>query len=419
MANEATAQVQLPPGYEDATPTSGPLAVSLPPGYEDAKPTGGPLATPSISETVRQAYKPGYWGPEQAAPVEPPRDHREEIVKSIAGDAGLRTYRAARDTVGKVETLLKSPMEAYDTAKQMVQEIGQNVVAGVMPGSHELGPSNPSIGQPIFPMPGVGAATKAFGAEAPVAAPAASPLSNNPFRAILKGKEVAQAPAEAAVREGVTAATPSGAPASGPILAGSKTILDDPLSQLAVKEKAAYRAIDQAAGFDLKEAKLGLKNDQYKLAQLGNTPADIATRKTLQASIDDSTARISDAEAKLAKANIDPKAADTLHTARMAGMDFKNLLVRSTAPDGTINVDKLLNSSKVLRFSKRGDRLAQFMGKDAADNYMTQLEAAQKAGVHAMKVQQVAKWIGGLVAKGIGISAAAGAGYEAVKLLGE
>jgi hypothetical protein len=36
-----------------------------------------------------------------------------------------------------------------------------------------------------------------------------------------------------------------------------------------------------------------------------------------------------------------------------------------------------------------------------------------------MKVQQVAKWIGGLVAKGIGISAAAGAGYEAVKLLGE
>ena len=46
MANGAA--VQLPPGYEDATPVAGPMAaqsVSLPPGYEDATPVKGPLAS--------------------------------------------------------------------------------------------------------------------------------------------------------------------------------------------------------------------------------------------------------------------------------------------------------------------------------------------------------------------------------------
>jgi len=32
------------------------------------------------------------------------------------------------------------------------------------------------------------------------------------------------------------------------------------------------------------------------------------------------------------------------------------------------------------------------MGKESANNFMEKLEAAQKAGVHAMKWQQVAKW---------------------------
>src|ERR1700722_2503784 len=54
MANATAGQVQLPPGYEDATPVAGPLAnqsqsqnmsgISLPAGYEDAKPVAGPLA---------------------------------------------------------------------------------------------------------------------------------------------------------------------------------------------------------------------------------------------------------------------------------------------------------------------------------------------------------------------------------------
>ena len=74
MANGVSTQIQLPPGYEDATPVAGPLAaqsqpqnnsgVSLPPGYEDAKPVKGPLAqqtsaAPASDDTVWGGIKRG------------------------------------------------------------------------------------------------------------------------------------------------------------------------------------------------------------------------------------------------------------------------------------------------------------------------------------------------------------------------
>jgi len=87
--------------------------------------------------------------------------------------------------------------------------------------------------------------------------------------------------------------------------------------------------------------------------------------------------RIDAVQVTLKAAGIDPTDADALHQQRMAGMDFKKLLVRATAPDGSVDVDKLLNGSKLLRFTKYGDRLTQFFGsEDAADAYMTQLQKA-------------------------------------------
>jgi hypothetical protein len=379
------------------------------------------IATPLPAAT--SAKDPNWnnpaWAPKPPVPVDPPKDHKEELVKSLSGDAGLSVYRHAREAVGGVEMMLKAPTEAYEVTKQALvdklKSLPSDIASNVMPETDPDITHHQMYAQPIFRGPGVGQAAEAFGADAasaakatPVAA-ATTPTRVNPFREILKGKSIAQAPAESAVRGGVAAGVTEPSVAAGiatnPILEGSKTVLDEPLSSLATKEKAAYKAVDDAAGFDVKEAKLGLKNDQYNLKQLGNTEADKATRTKLQAAIADSTKRISDAEAKLSAAGIDPKAADVLHTSRMAGQDFKNILVRNTAPDGTINVDSLLKQSKMLRFSKRGDRLMQFMGKDAADQYMTQLEAAQKAGMHAMKVQKLAKWVGGLAATGLGIGA--------------
>lgn len=240
----------------------------------------------------------------------------------------------------------------------------------------------------------------------------------NPFREILKGKALAQEPAEAAIREGVTAGVPASAPsvAAGvqttPILKGGESILDEPLQVLENNKRALYKKIDNTVGFDYQEAQQGLKNDQYNLKQLGNTPEDQNARVKLINSITDTMKRLGDADKDLKAAGLDPREAAAANTSWKAGQDLKNVIVRNANPDGTINIDPLLKQSKMLRFSKRGDRILQFMNgnKAAADAFIDQLQAAQDAGVHAMKTQKVAKWLGGIVgsaALGLGVGVAA------------
>jgi hypothetical protein len=106
---------------------------------------------------------------------------------------------------------------------------------------------------------------------------------------VIKGEKVAQPPAQAAVRQA------AGASGEAPILQGNTTVLDEPLANLKQQEQAAYKQVDDAAGFDLKAEKASLSNDQYKLAQLGNTDADIAARGNLTEAIN-SQDRIAEAE---------------------------------------------------------------------------------------------------------------------------
>jgi hypothetical protein len=226
------------------------------------------------------------------------------------------------------------------------------------------------------------------------------------IKQVLQGKSVAQEPAKAAVRGAV------GAAEDAPLLEGNSTVLDDALANIKQQESAAYKAKDDAAGFDVKAEKANLKNDQYKLKQLGNTDADNDAREKLTAAIQDSQARISDAETKMQEAGIDPKEADQLHQQRMAGQDFKKVIVKNTNSDGSVNVDGLLRDSKNLRFNKFGDRLQQFLGSpEAADDLVSKLDQMQKLGAHAVKAQKIAAWIGGGVAATLGGSA----GYDALK----
>lgn len=233
---------------------------------------------------------------------------------------------------------------------------------------------------------------------------------------ITKGKAVEQPGAQNAVRTAVQASADDAGTAndamaetikSQPIAKGGSTILDDHLNALAKMEKAAYKQVDDTVGFDLKAEKAQLANDQYKLSQLGNTDADITQRGNLIEAINDSTDRITEAQNKLKAAGIDPDAADAIHKQRMAGVDFKKVLVRSTQPDGSVNVDRLLAQSNNLRYSRYGDRLQQFFGsKEAADSYIDQLTKAQRLGVHALKAQRlawdIAKWVGGGIGVGFG-----------------
>lgn len=206
----------------------------------------------------------------------------------------------------------------------------------------------------------------------------------------IQGKNVAQGPAKAAIR----AAT--GAEEDAALLEGNKTILDDRINSLAQKEKAAYKVLDDKAGFDVKEAKIRLKNDQYKIKQLGNTEADQNAREKLTAAIKDTSDRI-------ANAGVDTSEADNLHKSRKAGEEVKKLLVRNLSSDGqTVNVDGFLRGAKNLRaISKYGDRLEQFYGKEGADALMQSLEDAQKVGAKAVTVQKIAKVIGGSLASGV------------------
>lgn len=220
---------------------------------------------------------------------------------------------------------------------------------------------------------------------------------------VLKGEKVAQEPAKSAVRATV------GAEDEAKLLEGNKTVVDEHLKGIAAKEKAAYEIQDKAAGFDVKETRAKLKDAEWKVKQ---PEIDEATRERLTKTIGESKQSISDAEGKLKEAGINPKEADTLHQQRMAGQDFKKTLIQHISPDGeSVSVDGLLNASKKLRFSKYGDRLEQFMGKEGAEKYMKELQDAQDMGAHALKVRKIAEVIGGTLGAGATI---AGSVYKAV-----
>jgi hypothetical protein len=118
----------------------------------------------------------------------------------------------------------------------------------------------------------------------------------------------------------------------------------------------------------------------------------------------------------MSEAGVDPKAADNLFKQRKAGEDFKKALVQNVSADGeSVNVDGLLNAAKKLRFAKQGDRLAQFMGKDGAEQFMAELQKAQEQGVHALTTQKVGKLLGKWVAGGLITGGAGTLAYEALK----
>jgi hypothetical protein len=329
--------------------------------------------------------------------------HISEAVPLFQAYEGARSSgKGIVDSLSAANDKAKQIADAQDVLKQRVDEFKKNPTQATTRAVGDAAALAASIwagGKLTGVLGAAGAADVAPEAEAATeagteAASAEESGVEQPgiLQQVIKGEKVAQQPAQAAVRQA------AGAIADAPILQGNTTVLDEPLANLKQQEAAAYKQVDDAVGFDLKAEKASLSNDQYKLAQLGNTDADITARGNLTEAINDSQDRIAEAEEKLQEAGIDPKAADTLHQQRMAGFDFKKALVKNTNPDGTVNVDGLLNDSKNLRFSKRGDRLQQFMGSDGADEFMNQLQQAQDLGAHAMKAQKIAKIVSGLIA---------------------
>ena len=221
---------------------------------------------------------------------------------------------------------------------------------------------------------------------------------------IIKGKNAVEPQGQETLRAGVKA----GGENSGLSTVQGQSlrdVMEEPIEKLHAQASESYKALDEAAGTDIKALRNGLKNDQYNRTLLGNTPEDIAKAEKLDASIKDTQQKIADAEARVAAKGIDPKIADTQFTKAKAAEEFRDKIFHNQSvikgdvdagqPE-TVNVDAAVRESqKLMDKDKFGDsRLEQFMGKDGAAQYMSELRQLQQQGVHAMKVQAIAKLVG-------------------------
>ena len=412
MATSANA-ITPPEGYTlEAPPTpqpkAAPTGITPPPGYALEAPTSPAPKGPTIGPQPN-ASQADVTLPESVAPA-PLQKLTMPLVKGLI---------AAHDKLKEVENMTQEgqqshPIQAHIGAlANRIEGLLTGTSSGQGIGTGEYGILNNPVTGALLPT-GEGTPVLAEGLEAganaakegyqavkgAVAGGKAAEGGPGIVQQVLKGKGVAQQPAQAAIRAAV------GADEDAALLGGNKTIVDEHLNNIAQQEKAAYSKMDEAAGFDVKEAKIRLKNDQYKIKQLGNTEADQTQREKLTTAIKDTSDRISDAQKKMSDAGIDVTAADNLHKARMAGQEFKKALVRNLSSDGeTVNVDGLLTATKGLRaLSKYGDRMEQFLGKQGADELIQQLQNAQKLGKKAVATQDLAKsiarWTGGVLATG-------------------
>ena len=464
MANGAA--VQLPPGYEDATPVAGPMAaqsVSLPPGYEDATPVKGPLASTAgevgqVASDVATGFGKGIGDTvsgvshllnkipgvgETLAPkagisaldaVDVPQSDAEaagkgleSVAEFVAGDEllsglskGVKLVALARKYPIVAKTLNLATQHPW-LAKMILEGTKGAIVGGTVGGlkgsQSDQGVAGAEKGAAIG---------GAVGAAGGFVSEAMSRLRVNPFRQMLEGKNIAQEPAEAAARSAVQQGVAQvGLQTAQP--SSLRTIVEEPITAVNGLKKQIYGQVDQAAGTDLKTLydKLDAINDKIDLEASGSPEeARLEAQRTSQMqTIEDAKqaarAKGVDVDSLLAKG-------DALHTKEMALRDvqkafFKNpnLIEGNTAlgtPE-TINIDSAVKILQRLEDNTKfgAPRLEQAFGKDGAHEMLREMYAAQRAGLKAMQVQRLAKWLGGIV----GAATVGGAAVEGIKHLAQ
>lgn len=435
---------------DDIVSNQGPVAASAaPPSAASAAPAGGtahiddivsnqgPVTSQSRSDEINQmAFHTPIPKPE---PVAPPQDHKEELVKSIAGDRGLVSYRSAREVVGHVENLLKSPAGAYDAAKQYVQQIPETIKKAVMPEPQNLDPTQHDVkASPITPIPGVGAAAGAFtdaasleraGAQDIAAGskamapqpPPAKTLMQNPFikkvQQAVSPTAAAQPEAQSALRTaagasatdaGVASAKTGALPAEG---VGFRTMMAQPIQKAAVAERGLYDTLNTAAETDLKD----LYERQEDIQDALDDPTNVGQRKALQTEAATNQTKINWAENNV-KTSLGVDAQKLLRQAkdatqqRFAMEAVENKLfnaegvVKGNVAHGaaeTLDVDNAIKQAELLdkpsKFAPRGSptRLQQAFGVSGAKALKDSLYAAKASGQKALTTQRVLEIVGG------------------------
>jgi hypothetical protein len=228
---------------------------------------------------------------------------------------------------------------------------------------------------------------------------------------VMKGKDVAQPAAKSALKE-----------AAGTDTSSLRESLSDPITEAETNAKELYKQIDDATGSDIKQLgeKLKVANRALRKSVSDAEDEALTTRR------DQITERIAAAKQQAISRGVSPKVLDQADAEfkRMSALTdvekrvFKNPdVVQGNDAHGTpesIDIDKAVKALQKLQDNEKygGPRLEQAFGEDGAKTLLDKFYGAQRQGVHAMKMQKVARWIAAVAgAAGIakGVSTLAGA----------
>jgi hypothetical protein len=248
---------------------------------------------------------------------------------------------------------------------------------------------------------------------------------------ILHGEKVAQPGAAQTLRTGAQAsATDAGVAAEGATAPGQgiRTYMDKSIAAAAKTERATYDAITKAAGRDMKD----LYEEREAIQDALDDPTNIANRRELEREMRVNNANISEGEDAIRN---DPKSGVTLDSLneakamtqqRYAMSEAKKKLFNNESVvsgnvkhgvEESINVDNAIKNAEAMdkpsKYAPEGTptRLEQAFGKEGAFKLKQGLYDAQKTGESAVKVQKIAKWVGGVA----GVPTAAELVHQAVK----
>lgn len=224
---------------------------------------------------------------------------------------------------------------------------------------------------------------------------------------VVKGKNIAEPVAQGALRE-----------AAGTREASLRESLTEPIAKSEETAKGMYKQIDDATGSDIKALGTKLQAANRAIRKSVSDEEDVA----LEQRRTDIENRIQDAKQQAISKGVDPKILDQAdeefkHMSALTDVEkrvFKNVkVVKGNAARGageTVDIDRAVEELQKLQDNEKygGPRLEQAFGKDGAQQLLEKFYDAQKQGVHAMKMQKVAKWVAGIVgagavAKGAGV----------------
>jgi hypothetical protein len=300
----------------------------------------------------------------------------------------FRTFEQARQSGKGILDSSKAASEALARKRDVLNQLGDRVKEF---SEHP----DTATGRMITDMVGMALGSKVMGGEAAGAGEAeGAEAASEPgiVKQVIKGKDVAQPAAKGALQE-----------AAGTKASSLRESLTEPIEQAETNAKDLYKQIDDATGSDIKALgeKLRVANRAMRKSVSESEDEALTTRR------DQITERIKEAKQQARAKGVDPKVLDQADEEfkRMSALTdvekkvFKNPdIVQGDEARGTpstVDIDKAVKALQKLQDSEKygGPRLEQAFGEEGAKKLLDKFYGAQRQGVHAMKMQQIAKWL--------------------------